>query len=60
MKEMGIEEVPQGASNVFKNMSYRDIAKPLVLTWRERGLTFGQIQTKCDLSWRQVKHILHG
>jgi len=53
------EEIPQSAWDLFRHLSLKEIAKPLVLKWRKENKTIQQITIKSGLSQRQVKHIIY-
>lgn len=58
--EMGLEELPDTANQLFIHMSYRELAMPLVKKWRKEGLTIGKLVIRSGLTERQVKQIIYG
>lgn len=55
---MGFDEVTPQMLSVFENMKIIDIAKPLVLIYRKKGLSYGMIAMKLGVSKRQVIWII--
>jgi len=59
LTDQKLEELPAESWKVFKHMSYKDIAKPLIILRRLKGQKLGQIKRRFDLSERQIVYIFN-